>query len=318
MSEILRRDSWRGYTHETWRAYRYNPSFAPAVVFCVLFGLASLFQSVQILNALFQKKATKKRVIWILFPFLVGGCFETISFIARIYLSFDVRDFGAYILQMFLMLLAPVFFAATLYMSLGRLIERTECKHHSIISVRFLTKLFVASDIISFLAQLAGVGIIAGGTPDTGRNIVTGGLIFQLVFLGMFIISIITFHVRITKNPSEFAALTRYLPSGFRNWNSILIALNLCSVLIFIRSIFRLIEYVQGDDGFLMSHEAFLYCYDGVLMILNMIIFMSQHVGKYCVKIGTFKLEKGLQISDVSDTSEDFDIEQFPNYRTDL
>lgn len=37
--------------------------------------------------------------------------------------------------------------------------------------------------------------------------------------------------------------------------------LYICSTLILIRSIFRLIEFVQGDNGFLISHEVYMHVF---------------------------------------------------------
>ena len=283
--------SWRGFTEHTWRAYPYTPSFEAAIIFSVFFGLATILQIIQIFNAIIQKNTTKKRVLYIFLPFFLGGSFETLGYIARVFLSLDVTSFQPYVIQMFLLLLGPVLFAATLYMSLGRLIERMHCRDYSIISLKYSTKIFVTGDVISFLAQLAGVGILAGGTPGTGKKIVIGGLIVQLVTFSLFILVGLVFYYKITKYPTEIATITRRWPSKFNNWNSILFVLFFCSVLIFVRSIYRLIEYIQGDDGYLMFHESFLYCFDAALMFLNMLFFISQDIGKYYIKIGTIKFE---------------------------
>lgn len=45
------------------------------------------------------------------------------------------------------------------------------------------------------------------------------------------------------------------------------------SGLILIRSVFRLIEYLQGQDGELLSKEIYLYVFDAALMLLVMICF---------------------------------------------
>jgi hypothetical protein len=50
-----------------------------------------------------------------------------------------------------------------------------------------------------------------------------------------------------------------------------------------------LVEYIQGNDGYLISHEAFLYGFDAALMFLNMVIFISQDIGKYYVSFREFK-----------------------------
>jgi hypothetical protein len=49
------------------------------------------------------------------------------------------------------------------------------------------------------------------------------------------------------------------------------------SLLIMVRSIFRAIEYLQGNNGSLLQHEAYLYIFDATLMFLVMILFNWFH-----------------------------------------
>lgn len=44
-----------------------------------------------------------------------------------------------------------------------------------------------------------------------------------------------------------------------------------------VRSVFRLIEYAQGNAGYLISHEAHLYLFDSVLMFLTMALLVWEH-----------------------------------------
>jgi hypothetical protein len=60
-------------------------------------------------------------------------------------------------MQSLLILLAPAFFAASIYMVLGRIIRLTDGEAHSIIRVNWLTKIFVTGDVLSFLVQSAGM-----------------------------------------------------------------------------------------------------------------------------------------------------------------
>jgi hypothetical protein len=61
-----------------------------------------------------------------------------------------------YSLQTILLLVAPALFAASIYMELGRIILVTDGESHTVIRKRWLTKIFVVGDIISFLMQAAG------------------------------------------------------------------------------------------------------------------------------------------------------------------
>jgi hypothetical protein len=63
---------------------------------------------------------------------------------------------GPYIMQTLLLLVAPALYAASIYMILGRIILLTDGEHHSLISKRWLTKIFVTGDVVSFMMQGAG------------------------------------------------------------------------------------------------------------------------------------------------------------------
>lgn len=40
-----------------------------------------------------------------------------------------------------------------------------------------------------------------------------------------------------------------------------------------IRCIYRVVEYIQGKTGYIMSHEAFIYVFDASLMFIVMLLF---------------------------------------------
>ena len=66
-----------------------------------------------------------------------------------------------------------------------------------------------------------------------------------------------------------------------------------------IRSVFRVVEYLQGFSGYLLSHEVYLYIFDAVLMLCVMVIFNLVHPsevvalmnGGKAAKMG-FRMEK--------------------------
>lgn len=64
---------------------------------------------------------------------------------------------GPYIVQSLLLLLAPALFAASIYMVLGRIVLLTDAERHSLIRAKWLTKLFVLGDVLSFLTQSSGM-----------------------------------------------------------------------------------------------------------------------------------------------------------------
>jgi hypothetical protein len=63
---------------------------------------------------------------------------------------------GPYIVQTMLILVAPPLLAASIYMTLGRIVVKIDAENKNIIPVRFITKIFVIGDVISFLLQCGG------------------------------------------------------------------------------------------------------------------------------------------------------------------
>ena len=176
-------------------------------------------------------------------------------------------------MQAMLILIAPALFAASIYMILGRLIRVLGAESLSIIPVFWMTKIFVLGDVISFLLQGSGGGLQASGSYDTGEKIIIGGLFVQVIMFSIFLVAAIIFHRKALKQS------TALMPSSVVNWESYLYTLYITSTLILIRSIFRLIEYLQGHEGYLVSHEVFLYLFDTLLMFLVMLIFAIWYIG---------------------------------------
>jgi hypothetical protein len=62
-------------------------------------------------------------------------------------------------------------------------------------------------------------------------------------------------------------------------WQRHLIILYTTSGLILVRSVFRVVEYLQGNGGYLISHEYFLYVFDAILMAITMAILGFWYIG---------------------------------------
>ena len=107
-------------------------------------------------------------------------------------------------------------------------------------------------------------------TVKTGQYMVTGGLAVQVIFFACFVIVAVHFDKAMGKAPPN--ASRRAVP-----WRKHLITLYAVSSLILIRSVFRMIEYIQGFDGYLLSHEVYLYIFDAVLMLAVMVIVNVVH-----------------------------------------
>ena len=101
-----------------------------------------------------------------------------------------------------------------------------------------------------------------GGKQNLGTNIIVGGLILQLLFFVVFLFVSIHFDISIRKRPTLKSRETN------TPWYKHQLVLYGVSALILVRNLFRVVEYVQGNDGYLLSQEWTLYNFDAVLMLL--------------------------------------------------
>ncbi|KAL5352442.1 hypothetical protein ACLOAV_002390 [Pseudogymnoascus australis] len=203
-------------------------------------------------------------------------------------------------MQTLLLLVAPALFAASIYMVLSRVILLVDGESHALIKKKWLTKIFVCGDVASFMLQGGGGGIQASGTESalkTGSRLVVGGLFVQLLFFGCFIAVAVHFDIAMHKVPTSRAQ------SGAVPWRKHLIVLYAASVLVMVRSIFRVVEYLQGFDGYLLSHEYYLYIFDAILMLGVMVMFNVVHPSEVVALVEGEDGEEGVEVGECGGVS---------------
>ncbi|KAH7137758.1 RTA1 like protein-domain-containing protein [Dactylonectria macrodidyma] len=254
-------------TSQKYQFYKYHPSTVIAAITTALFGLLSAFHLFKLLQ----------RRTWYFIPFFCGCLLETIGYGARSINASKTPDWTlvVYIIETLFILLAPALLAASIYMVLGRIVLLLDAGHLSWVPPRWLTKLFVTGDVLSFVTQLAGGGILASADDkkmnDIGKNVIITGLAIQIVFFGFFFVATIAFHQRIRREPTPASKDTN-IP-----WRSSIFVLCAVSTLILVRSGFRVIEYAMGKDGIFMSNEVYIYIFDALLIFACVTIFGIWH-----------------------------------------
>ncbi|RAL08726.1 RTA1 domain-containing protein [Aspergillus homomorphus CBS 101889] len=261
----------------SYELYNYNPSVAAAVIFVLLFLAITVHHVYQLARA----------HAWYFTCFVLGGILEVIGYIARASAHNNTSSQTIFTLQTLLILLAPPLYAATLYMTLGRLVFYLDKESLSIVPTRWLTVIFVAGDIISFLIQGAGGAILTHTSTDasaltTGQNIIIAGLVIQLLFFTVFLLAAITFHYRIHRSPSSQSISSCIATDGWfhATWETTLLGLYVAGALILVRSVYRLAEYASAGatgEGYLGRHEAFAYVFDALPMFLGMVVMAVWH-----------------------------------------
>ncbi|CAG7997219.1 unnamed protein product [Penicillium nalgiovense] len=248
-------------TYEGVYLWHYVPSLPLAITFTALFCLAT--------TAHIWKLHTTK--MWSNLPFVLGGILEIIGYVFRAVSTYSTGELVPYIMQDIFLVLPPVFFAATLYMTYSHVVIAIHGEPFSPISMRWATRFFVTGDIVCLLIQGNAAGLLAKPeTTKTGDYIIIAGLILQIFIFVYFLICCLLFNMRFRVQVGE-AEATAHVP-----WQACLNMLYVTSMAILARNIFRVVEFAMqsvDDTGYLVTHEWPLYAFDGALMLLVMVVF---------------------------------------------
>ncbi|KIX08772.1 uncharacterized protein Z518_03429 [Rhinocladiella mackenziei CBS 650.93] len=252
--------------------WKYLPSMPAAIIFVLLFtGVTSA-----------HCWRTVRTRSWFCIAFAVGGLFQIIGYGTRVFSHYHTDQIAPYAIQSSFILLAPAFYAASIYMVLARLVRSVHGERFSIVRPTRMTKLFVSGDILSLSVQANGAGLtVDEKNQELGEYIVIVGLFIQLIVFGFFVVAALVFHMRMRRYVAKEPELRLDVP-----WRQGLKMLYACSVLIIVRSVFRIIEYMMGTDAYLLSHEWPMYVFDAVLMWTVQVIFFGWFPDKLRLRPG--------------------------------
>jgi hypothetical protein len=57
-------------------------------------------------------------------------------------------------------------------------------------------------------------------------------------------------------------------------------AMYFCSAIILLRNLIRVIEYAQGNSGYIISHQWMLFVFDAIIMLSVTVIYLVLHPSK--------------------------------------
>ncbi|KAI9846844.1 MAG: hypothetical protein M1838_001119 [Thelocarpon superellum] len=264
--------------------WSYCPSLAAAYLFAIFFLLSAAFH-------LYQAIRYRKPYCFVIITAVTLQC---IAFIFRIISINNGTVVAPYAISFVLILVAPVWTNAFVYMVLGRMIYNfiPSGKVFGLRGWRFGIY-FVLLDITSvpspfrssasdshhhraFLVQVFGASRAVGNNvPEDqlwqGLHIYMGGIGIQQLFILVFLVMVTRFHQLLLLQPKT----TQNLQA-----KRLLCVVYISLTLITIRIIVRLLEYSQSLDGVIATHEAFLYCLDSSLMLICALMFSLIHPGK--------------------------------------
>lgn len=245
---------------EPW--YGYVPSLAAGVTFSVIFGLLLLGH---VFNAI-KPPRTHSIIL------AVSALTELIGWAARTWASKCPYNKAAFTMQIITLIVAPVFVTAAIYVLLGLLIG-VRGNGYSLIKPRLYIYIFCTCDVIALVVQAAGAALASrafdqGKDTSRGAHIVVGGVVFQLATMAVFATLFLTFLYRSRQATSSTAQLL------------MIASLWISFFAVFIRSVFRCIQLVQGFKGHLSTTEAFFIALDGAVMSLAIAVFNFMRLPK--------------------------------------
>ncbi|KAF5633649.1 pisatin demethylase cytochrome P450 monooxygenase [Fusarium tjaetaba] len=208
-------------------AYGYVPSLAAGIVFCLIFAATGIYH---IVRSFQKRKATS-------YLLAISSYIELIGWIGRTWSSKCAYNKIAFLLQITTLVVAPIFVAAAIYVTLG------------------------------YLIKAAGGGGLASGAANKGKDtkpgakLMVSGIIFQLVSMTDFCTLFAIFVLR-TRG--------RELTKGQR---FVIYATITSVVFVYIRCIYRTVELLEGWDGKLMKTEGYFIGLDGVCIAVAILVF---------------------------------------------
>ncbi|KAH8649191.1 RTA1 like protein-domain-containing protein [Xylariales sp. PMI_506] len=248
--------------------YPYIPSSSAGLVFVILFSAVTILHLVRMCR--FHT--------WYFTPMILGGICEIFGYYGRYWAASMPDSPKPFMLQLMLILVAPVFLSGTIYVNLGKLKQamRGEPKRRC-----SPTSMFVLADIIAFCSQIGGGLVQVTGNLNImaiGDRVVLGGLLFQLGTLAIYLTLVLKFYREVTHD-SLVPRLRTYT-----------IVLACAVVAVWVRNLVKAIEFAQGFYGFISEHEYMLYTFDGALLLLVTASFAILHPGMLISSDGNYEV----------------------------
>ncbi|EEB07052.2 hypothetical protein SJAG_02132 [Schizosaccharomyces japonicus yFS275] len=200
----------------------------------------------------------------------IGSLGEVIGWIARMYSASHITSttITSYSIQYVTIMAFPVFYTAQMYITLKHLIIQYGPKY-AFLRPRLYGLVFIINDVISMIIQFAGGGMAGGANGNAhleriGSDIMLVGICFQLVMVLAFTASGVDFWYRYrhdkpyrTDDADNLENPKLHLTESKRRTISAH-ALWIASILVIIRSIYRVVELAQGWSGKIIKTEAYL------------------------------------------------------------
>ncbi|KIY03515.1 uncharacterized protein Z520_00206 [Fonsecaea multimorphosa CBS 102226] len=268
--------------------YFYTPSTAAAVIFSVLYFLLTLWHGY--INFIATRRLAYKHKYTI--PLFVACVISTAGWSIRNASIHNLSSIPLYAVSASYIVISPIFVCASLYLLLTRLIRTnlTADKQQVLFHIppRWLSRVFITSDVFSFLTQCSGSGIASSGNWEgdlktVGTNVLLVGLSLQLATFTVFLVVLGKFVTRARVSSSCRAKDAGAADAGGLDPSvrKVVWAVWIAGFWVQVRSIYRVVEFGMGIDGYPFTHEWCLYVLEAVPMFIALTVLACYHPVKY-------------------------------------
>jgi len=253
--------------------YHYIPTTWICAVFLGLFSITTLIHLSQ---------GMWYHMWWTLPTAVTAGLGEVIGWTARLWSSQNPLNMNPFLMQISSTIIAPTPLIATNFLILSRIIGRLG-PQYSRLSPRLYSILFCGADLIALTVQAVGGAQASDAASnhqdaEPGGHVMLGGIFFQMGALTLYTVLAAEFLTRYNMNkplrPTDAGPgkLTQRLKFQ-------LIGLGIMTFFIFIRSVYRTIELIDGWSGKIISTQSYFNIFDGAMILLSMVTLNIFHPG---------------------------------------
>ncbi|KAH9898354.1 RTA1-domain-containing protein [Cubamyces lactineus] len=264
--------------------YGYTPTRSVCFIFVILYALSTLLHLWQ---------STRSKAWWLLPTVALAGIAEVIGWGARAKSSYDPDARMPYIIQTSILVLAPTPFVAALFIGFGRISERLGSEY-SRLRPKLYSRIFLTGDLLSLLIQGGGGGIAASSLNDPskvalGSHVILVGLIVQIISMTVFCYMMAEYAFRrFTDRPFRKPEMASYAEAAVpvmsartmdRSMKLLITGICVSTALIYIRSVYRIIEFSNGYSGSISHTQVLFNVFDGMMVTLAMYTLNAMHPG---------------------------------------
>ncbi len=255
-----------------------RPSLGGNLALAIIFGVILVLQLVFGL-------ISKQR--WFFITCLCGIFLEVLGYASRVWSHYNLNSFDAYVMQLVCITLAPCFLMAGIYFILAQLTV-VMGQPFSVLRPMQYSLIFVICDLIAIILQAAGGAMAASElsiheSTRSGSNVMVIGLAYQVFSMALFQILWYIFCYRCYISNKRYGSNIFSKEFEYIRKRKLFVPLfysvSIAVILIFIRSIYRLIEMIEGFSSDLANDETMLMIFESLMVSIASLLMTIFHPG---------------------------------------